>query len=104
MQISLLIDSYKNDEQFYQVFLKDALWKSEYLSNDVINIPEELPEFPIFFAIRDKDVREIEYSKMIKIVADHVIQLDRDIVMDENFWHSIVVQLSRQKSKVFIMN
>lgn len=88
MQISLLIDSYKNDEQFYQVFLKDALWKSEYLSNDVINIPEELPEFPIFFAIRDKDVRETEYSKMIKSVADHVIQLDRDIVMDENFWHS----------------
>ena len=88
MQISLLTDSYKNDEQFYQVFLKDELWKSEYLSNDVINIPEELPEFPIFFAIRDKDVRETEYSKMIKIVADHVIQLDRDIVMDEKFWHS----------------
>lgn len=88
MQISLLTDDYKNDELFYQMFLNDEIWKSEYLSSEVLNIPVEIPEFPIFFAIRDKDVRETEYCKMIKIVADHVIQLDRDVVMDEKFWHS----------------
>lgn len=88
MQISLLTDDYKNDELFYQTFLNDGLWQSEYLSSEILNIPEKLPDFPIFFAIRDKDIRETEYSKMIKIVADHVIQLDRDIFMDEKFWHS----------------
>ena len=49
MQISLLTDDYKNDELFYHLFLNDELWKSEYLSSEVLNIPEELPEFPIFF-------------------------------------------------------
>ena len=88
MQIRLLMDDYKNDELFYQMFLKDEIWKSEYLSSEVLTLPEEIPEFPIFFAIRDKDERETEYCKMIRIVADHVIQLDRDIVMDEKFWHS----------------
>ncbi len=96
MQINLLTDDYKNDELFYQTFLNDGLWKSEYLSNETINIPEELPEFPIFFAIRDKDIREVEYSKMIKVVADHVIQLDRDIFMNENFWHSWLCLYKRE--------
>lgn len=96
MQISLLTDDYKNDELFYQLFLNDEIWKSEYLSSEVLNIPEELPEFPIFFAIRDKDVREAEYSKMIKIIADYVIQLDRDIFMDEKFWHSWLCLYKRE--------
>lgn len=48
MQISLLTDDYKNDELFYQLFLNDEIWNSEYLSSEVLNIPEALPEFPIF--------------------------------------------------------
>lgn len=96
MQINLLTNDYKNDERFYQAFLNDEIWKSEYLSNEVLNIPEELPEFPIFFAIRDKDEREAEYSKMIKVVADSVIQLDRDIFMDERFWHSWLCLYKRE--------
>lgn len=88
MQINLLTNDYKNDEHFYQNFLNDKIWQSEYISNEFVNIPEELPEFPIFFAIRDKEERDREYCKMIRIIADHVIQLDRDIYMDERFWHS----------------
>lgn len=88
MQVNLLADNYKNDEEFYQTFLKGQLWESEYISNESITIPEELPEFPIFFAIRDKEEREKEFCRMIQVISEHVIQLDRDIFMEERFWHS----------------
>lgn len=88
MQISLLTDDYKTDEKFYELFLKNELWQSEFLSSESVSIPAELPEFQIFFAMRDKQLREDLYIKMIKIVAEHVIHLDRDIYMDGSFWHS----------------
>lgn len=96
VQINLLTDNYKKEEEFYQVFLNGELWKSKYLSNEVMIIPEALPDFPIFFAIKDKDRRETEYIKMINIVAEHVIQLDRDIFMDECFWHSWLCLYKRE--------
>ena len=96
MQINLLIDGYKNDEQFYQAFLNDELWMSEYLSNEIVNIAKELPDFPIYFAIQDKAVREEEYCEMLKVVAEHVNPLDRDISMDERFWHSWLCLYKRE--------
>ena len=43
MEIKLLTNSYKNDEHFYQAFLDDTLWQSEYLSNESILIPRQTP-------------------------------------------------------------
>lgn len=88
MQINLLTDGYKDSEKFYQAFLDDTLQQSSFVSDAYVNIPTALPDFPIFFAIRDPEERENEYCKMIKIIAEYVINLDRDIFMDERFWHS----------------
>ena len=88
MQINLLTDGFKDSEKFYQAFLDDTLQQSSFVSDAYVNIPTALPDFPIFFAIRDPKERENEYCKMIKIIAEYVINLDRDIFMDERFWHS----------------
>lgn len=88
MQINLLTDGYKDSEKFYQAFLDDTLQQSSFVSDAYVNIQTALPDFPIFFAIRDPKERENEYCKMIKIIAEYVINLDRDIFMDERFWHS----------------
>lgn len=96
MQVSLLTDDYKNDMQFYEEFLNDTLWTSKFLSTDSITIPHELPDFQIFFAIRDKEIREREYHKMIKIISENVIDFDRDISMNETFWHSWLCLYKRE--------
>ena len=88
MQINLLTDGYKDSEEFYQAFLNDTLRQSSFISENYINIPSELPDFLIFFAIKNQEERANEYCKMIKIIAEYVITLDRDIYMDERFWHS----------------
>ena len=88
MRINLLADGYKNSEEFYALFLDNTLLQSSFVSEEYVNIPEKLPDFPIFFAKGEREERRNEFCKMIKIIADHVICLDRDISMDERFWHS----------------
>lgn len=96
MQIKLLNEEYKVDEQFYKSFLEDNLRQSEFVSDEFVNIPEELPDFQIYFANIDKTVRESEYLKTIRIIAQKVINLDRDIVMEERFWHSWLCLYKRE--------
>ena len=96
MQINLLTGDYKNEEEFYRAFLTNGLWKSAYLSGETYIIPAELPDFPVYFASKDKEVRENEYCRMIRLVSENVIQLDRDIYMDERFWHSWLCLYKRE--------
>ena len=96
MQINLLTDGYKDSEGFYQAFLNDTLRQRSFISVNYINIPYELPDFPIFFAIKNQEERANEYCKMIKIIAEYVITLDRDIYMDERFWHSWLCLYKRE--------
>ena len=96
MQVKLLNEEYKVDEQFYKNFLEDNLRQSEFVSDEFVNIPEELPDFQIYFANIDKTVRESEYLKTIRIIAQKVINLDRDIVMEERFWHSWLCLYKRE--------
>ena len=83
MRVNLLNEGYKDNKEFYQAFLDDSLWQSSYVSEDYINIPEEIPDFRIYFANKDEEVRETEFIDTIKICAEYVIKLDRDIAMDE---------------------
>ena len=96
MQINLLTDGYKDSEGFYQAFLNDTLRQRSFISENYINIPSELPDFPIFSAIKNQEERANEYCKMIKIIAEYVITLDRDIYMDERFWHSWLCLYKRE--------
>ena len=88
MEIRLLEQNYKNEEKFYEDFLEDSLWNSEFISEERLWIQKELPEFPIYFATRDPEEKKAQFIKTIKIMEKHVIIMDRDIYMDERFWHS----------------
>lgn len=88
MEIKLLEKGYKTDENVYQLFLNNQLWDSDFISKETVWIPNELPEFPIFFAIKDKEERKRQFIEAIKNIEKSVISLDRDIFMDECFWHS----------------
>lgn len=58
MQVNLLDENYKDDKEFYQAFLEDSIWQSSYVSEEFVNLPDEIPEFGIYFANRDVKIRE----------------------------------------------
>lgn len=96
MQVNLLDENYKDDKEFYHPFLEDSIWQSSYVSEEFVNLPDEIPEFGIYFANRDVKIREAEFIETIKICAKYVIKIDRDIVMDERFWHSYLCLYKRK--------
>ena len=96
MQVDLLVDNYKNDEKFYQAFLEDTIAQQDYISNDYVSLLEEIPNFKIYFANENKEVRQTEFIETIKICAKYIINLDRDIVMDGRFWHSYLCLYKRE--------
>ena len=73
MEIKLLTNSYKNDEHFYQAFLDDTLWQSEYLSNESILIPIDIPFFPVHL---NQSHNEGDYFEMLRVMNEYVLELD----------------------------
>ena len=94
MEIKLLTNSYKNDEHFYQAFLDDTLWQSEYLSNESILIPRQIPFFPVYL---NQSHNEGDYFEMLRVMNEYVLELDRDITMSERFWHSWLCLYQRER-------
>lgn len=88
MQISLLKAGYKNSEAFYEAFLEDRLRDSEFLSEEFVWLENPLPDFPIYFAGRNAEERERQFLYTIQVIDQHVLPLERDLFMDECFWHS----------------
>lgn len=96
MEIKLLSGNYKNDENFYQAFLNDTLWQSEYLSNESKLIPRKLSDFPIYLNRFDSTSYENDYLEMLHAMTAYVLDIDRDITMDECFWHSWLCLYQRE--------
>lgn len=95
MKIKLLQLEYKTQE-FYQYFLENKLWDSNYISEDYVWIPCEIPSFPIFLSTRDTEKKEKEFILAINIISENVIVMDRDIFMSERFWHSWLCLYQRE--------
>ena len=95
MKIKLLQPEYKTQE-FYQYFLENKLWDSNYISEDYVWIPCEIPSFPIFLSTRDTEKKEKEFILAINIISENVIVMDRDIFMSERFWHSWLCLYQRE--------
>lgn len=88
MEVKLLDPVYRDDPEFYELFKADKIDQSPFLSDKTVWIPAPLSDFPIYFAIRDKEERNRLFLEAIKTIESEVITLDRDIFMDECFWHS----------------
>jgi hypothetical protein len=99
MEIRLLKRGYKNNEKIYQNFLKDNLKKfGEYFSND----PEDLliidyaPSFPIYIATKNEEERKKSFIEAFKTISEHYLKTDREIHMNERFWHTLLVTEKRE--------
>lgn len=94
MVIKLLFEGYKSDDQLYTAFCQDNIWSSDFISNDYVSIPT-LPDFPIYFAKMRDDEKVKGLLELIHMIEDNILTLDRDIYMDERFWHSYLCLYKR---------
>lgn len=96
MEIRLLNTNYKDSEEFYQDFLNDRINKNDsYFSNEVVLI-EEAPDFPIYMGRGSEEGKAANFKQAFKVIARSYINTDRDLHMDELFWHSLLVTKKRE--------
>lgn len=96
MEIRLLERGYKTNENLYKDFLEDQInSKDEYFSNEVLTITNA-PDFPIYMAQKNEAERIDSFFKAFKILSDHYLETDRDIHLDERFWHSLLLTKKRE--------
>ncbi|MFC0523650.1 hypothetical protein ACFFGV_08635 [Pontibacillus salicampi] len=96
MEVKLLANGYKQNEQFYKDFLEDQIHlKDEYFSGEVVNLAQA-PEFPIYMAHENERDKKQLFFEAIEILAENYLNTDRDIHFDELFWHSLLVTTKRE--------
>jgi len=100
MEIRLLAKGYKQNEQFYKDFLDDQLeQKEEYFSGEVVHITEA-PDFPIYIAKGSEEEKKELFMQAFDILSKYYLNTDRDVHLDEVFWHSLLVTKKRE----YLMN
>ncbi|WP_205317636.1 hypothetical protein [Oceanobacillus zhaokaii] len=100
MEVRLLEKGYKTNEAFYQDFLEDKInTKDEYFSNEVVYI-KEAPDFPIYMGKGDEEEKRQNFLKAFHVISQSYLKTERDLLLDETFWHSLLVAHKRE----FILN
>lgn len=92
MKLKLLTPGYKNDERFFTSFVNNTIVEDGYISEAYVYC-NEIPSFPIYFGQLYFNKTNIEekvngLKTLIKVAEDYVLDMDKDIYMDELFWHS----------------
>lgn len=100
MEIRLLKKGYKKSEEFYQDFLDDRIKeKDQYFSGEVVHI-DMAPDFPIYIAKGSEAEKKELFFKAFEVISTSYLNTDRDIHMDEVFWHSLLCVYKRE----FLLN
>lgn len=95
MEIRLLKKGYKKSEQFYQDFLEDKINSNEeYFEDKVISIPDA-PDFPIYMGRGSEEEKKILFQHAFEVISKYYIHIDRDIHLEEIFWHSLLITKKR---------
>lgn len=96
MEVRLLAKGYKNNEQFYQDFLNDRINSNdEYFSDEVVYI-KKAPDFPIYMGRGSDEYRKEGFLKAFRIIGETYLNTERDLLLDETFWHSLLVTHKRE--------
>lgn len=91
MEIRLLEKGYKNNAEFYSDFLNDQILKNEkYFSGKIVEV-KELPPFPIYMGKGDVLSKEEAFLEAFNTISRCYLSLEREVVLDELFWHSVLV-------------
>lgn len=95
MEIRLLEKGYKTSESLYQDFLNDKLnGKDEYFSDKTVYI-REAPDFPFYMGRGSEEQKKQDFLEAFDIVSEYFIDTDREIALDETFWHSLLLTEKR---------
>lgn len=95
MEIKLLAPGYKGNEQLYMDFINDEIHtNNNYFSDETVYI-KEAPDFPIYMAKGSEAVIKNDFMEAFNVISESYLDLERDIIMDETFWHSLLVTYKR---------
>lgn len=96
MEIRLLKKGYKSNDQFYQDFLDEKINSNEdYFSNKFVTIADA-PDFPIYMGRGSEEEKKQAFQRAFEIIAASYIHSDRDLHLEELFWHSLLVTKKRE--------
>jgi len=92
MRVRLLKDSYFKEDTLYEDFLKDNIRENvKYISNEVLDIERDLPVFPVYMATGAEKARKEDFLEAFEVIENHYLGLDREILMSQKFWHSLLL-------------
>ncbi|RAK49328.1 hypothetical protein BHX94_05810 [Macrococcoides bohemicum] len=95
MEIRLLSKGYKNNEELYKDFINDSLdFNKEYFSEDSIFI-NDVDDFPIYIAKGTDKEKLLDFKEAILALKKFVNETERDIHLNETFWHSLLITKKR---------
>lgn len=95
MKINLLHENYKNNEELYLDFILDRVNDNDNnFSGEILTI-EKAPDFPIYMGHGRGIQRNDDFMEAFSVLTDSYIKTDRDVHMNELFWHSLLVTQKR---------
>lgn len=96
MEIKLLSEDYKRNDTLYEDFLNDSLnMSADYMSEKSVFI-DTVPDFPVYIAKGTNELKRSQFHEAILILKNNYIQTDRDMHLNELFWHSLLVTKKRE--------
>ncbi|MGE6400240.1 hypothetical protein [Bacillus cereus] len=91
VKVRLLKRGYRKNEELYQDFKKNKIMENdEYFTDEIITLPSNIP-FPIYMAKGSNVARKEEFLEAFRVLADHYINSNRDLHLDEVVWHSYFI-------------
>lgn len=93
MKVKLLKKNYKKNENLYNDFINDNISRNlEYVSIEYVEVDvDELVYFPVYLNISNIQERNDLYKKAFNTIIKHYCNLDREIVLSQRFWHSVLL-------------
>lgn len=96
MELRLLKNNYKGNEQFYLDFLEDKINSNEEYFSDIIVSINDSPDFPIYMGKGSEVEKIADFKEAFKVIAKYYINTDRDLHLEEIFWHTLLVTKKRE--------
>ena len=95
MRVRLLAENYMDQEDLYQDFKEGNIEKElKYFSQEFYDL-EGIEPFPIYMGKGSKEDRKKDFLEAFKIIEDKYIYLDRELLMEQRFWHSLYLTVFR---------
>lgn len=96
MEVRLLKTGYKKIDTIYRDFLDGTIsGNDEYFSDETYFI-NNAPDFPIYMGRGTEEKKKQDFLEAFRIVSHSYINIDREVVMNERFWHSLLLTHKRE--------